>query len=302
MLESPPDVIMLLPNAIKHSYRLALDLRECDYSTFYLGKFSTWLLSLFCLFCIKIRPKETTKTNSKYTTFPRFITSLLSWVLGLTRPMSLISQKLNIDCYKVDSDSYLSLPTETVLIDWHRDSAFTLATENIKLKTGLHTYKFFVYLNPNPFSFMREGSSTLEGGKKSTQGALSFIPSSSRFSRAVDSAIFHNFIPFDGDHSLAYLVSRVRDILDEMEKRNLQSFFGLERKEYIKFIDTANNVLSSGPGLSSFFTTFLVDPGKVVVFNARATHRGGATVDSQRLVLRFIATGMRLEDTLFNVA
>ena len=215
---------------------------------------------------------------------------------------SYISQKLNIECHEVDSDSYLSLPTEAVLIDWHRDSAFTLATENIKFKTGRHTYKFFVYLNPNPFSFRREGNATSEGGKKSAQGALSFIPCSSRFSRAVDSAIFHNFIPFDGDHSLGYLVSRVRDILDEMEKRNLQSFFGLEQKEYIEFIDTANNVLSSGPGLSSFFTTFLVDPGKVVVFNARATHRGGATVDSQRLVLRFIATGMRLEDTLFNVA
>ena len=133
---------MLLPNAIKHSYRLALDLRERDYSTFYLGKFSTWLLSLFCLFCIKIRPKETTRTNSKYTIFPRFVTSLLSWVLGLKPAMSIISQKLNIDCYKVDSDSYLSLPAETDLIDWHRDGAFQLNTESIKMKTGRHNCKF----------------------------------------------------------------------------------------------------------------------------------------------------------------
>ena len=282
--------------AMKNSSQLALDVKECDYSTFSLGIFSTWLLSLFCLFCIKMRPKKTAKTNSKYTTFPRFVTSLLSWVLGLKPAMSIISQKLNIDCYKVDSDSYLSLPAETDLVDWHRDSSFQLDTESIKMKTGRHDYKFFVYLNPNPFSFRREG------GKKSAEGALSLIPCSSRFSRAVDSAIFHDFISFDRDHSLGDLVSRVQDILDEMEKRNLQSFFGLERKEYIEFIDTANNVLSSGPGLSSFLTTFLVDPGKVVVFNARATHRGGATVDSQRLVLRFIATGMRLEDTLFNVA
>ena len=231
-------------------------------------------MSLFCLFCIKIRPKETTRTNSKYTIFPRFVTSLLSWVLGLKPAISLISQKLNIDCYKVDSDSYLSLPTEAVLIDWHRDSAFTLETENIKIKTGRHTYKFFVYLNPNPFSFRRGGNSTSEGGKKPAQGALSFIPCSSRFSSAVDSAIFHDFIPFDRDHNLGYLVSRVRDILDEMDRRNLQSFFGLERKEYIEFIDTANNVLSSGPGLSSFVTTFPVDPGKVIVFNGRAVHRG----------------------------
>lgn len=86
-----------------------------------------------------------------------------------------------------------------------------------------------------------------------------------------------------------------------MEKGNLQSFFGLERKEYIEFIDTANNVLSSGPEPSNFFTTFSVDPGKVVVFNGRAVHRGGATVDSQRLVLRFITTGTRLEDKLLYV-
>lgn len=141
---------------MKNSSRLALDLKECDCSTFYLGKFSTWLLSLFCLFCIKIRPIETTRTNSKYTTFPRFVTSLLSWVLGLKPAMSIISQKLNIECHEVDSDSYLSLPTETVLINWHRDSAFTLDPELIKTKTGRHTYKFFIYLNPNPFSFRQK--------------------------------------------------------------------------------------------------------------------------------------------------
>ena len=45
-----------------------------------------------------------------------------------------ISQKLNIDCYKVDSDSYLSLPAETDLIDWHRDGAFQLNTESINLR------------------------------------------------------------------------------------------------------------------------------------------------------------------------
>ena len=66
--------------------------------------------------------------------------------------------------------------------------------------------------------------------------------------------------------------------------------------KYIKFINTANNILSSGPELSSFHTTISVDPGKVVVFNDRAVHRGGATVDTQRLVLRFIANGTRLED------
>ena len=68
------------------------------------------------------------------------------------------------------------------------------------------------------------------------------------------------------------------------------------KKEYIKFINTANNILSSGPELSSFHTTISVDPGKVVVFNDRAAHRGRATVDTQRLVLRFIANGTRLED------
>ena len=282
--------------AMKNSSQLALDLKECDHSIFSLGIFSTWLLSLFCLFCIKIRPKKASKTNSKYTTFPRFVTSLLSWVLGLKPAMSIISQKLNIDCYKVDSDSYLSLPAETDLVDWHRDSSFQLNTESIKIKTPSQNYKFFIYLNPNPFPFKKERSSHFQRDIKSKKGALSLIPCSSRFSRAVDNAIFHKFIPFDRDHSLEDLISRTRDILSEMDRKNLLSFFGLEKKEYIKFINTANNILSSGPELSSFHTTISVDPGKVVVFNDRAAHRGGATVDTQRLVLRFIANGTRLED------
>jgi hypothetical protein len=213
----------------------------------------------------------------------------------------MIFQKLNMDCCEINSDSYLSLPNENDVVGWHRDGAFQLNTESIKIKTGRHNCKFFIYLNPNPFPFKQEGNSAFKRDKNPKKGALSLIPCSSRFSRAIDNAIFHNFIPLDRDHSLEDLISRMRDIMDAMDERNLQSFFGLERIEYINFIDIANNVLSSGFGLSRFFTTFSVDPGKVVVFNDRAIHRGEATIDTQRLVLRFIATGTRREDTLLSM-
>ena len=281
---------------MKNTSQLALELQESDYSTFSLGIFSTWLLSLFCLFCIKIRPRKTSKTNSKYTHFPPFVTYFLSWVFGLKPIISTICQKQYISDCVVNSDTYLSLPSETDLVGWHRDCAFQLNTESIKIKITSQNYKFFIYLNPNPFPFKKERSSHFQRDIKSKKGALSLIPCSSRFSRAVDNAIFHKFIPFDRDHSLEDLISRTRDILSEMDRKNLLSFFGLEKKEYIKFINTANNILSSGPELSSFHTTISVDPGKVVVFNDRAAHRGRATVDTQRLVLRFIANGTRLED------
>ena len=100
------------------------------------------------------------------------------------------------------------------------------------------------------------------------------------------------------DHSLEDIIARTGDILSEMDRKKIYSFFGIEKKEYIKFINTARNTLSSGPELSSFYTTISVKPGKVVIFNDRVVHRGGATVDTQRLVLRFIANGTRLEDKL----
>ena len=99
---------------------------------------------------------------------------------------------------------------------------------------------------------MRKGSLALKNSKESTEGALSLIPCSSRFSRAVNNAIFNNFVSFDPDHKLEDLVTRVQNILDEMDRQNLQSFFGLDRKEYIKFLDTANNTLSSVSGFSKF--------------------------------------------------
>jgi hypothetical protein len=286
---------------MKKISQLALDLQKTDYTTFSLGLFSTWLLSLFCIFCIKIRPKKTSKTNSRYTHFPRCITSLLCWALRFKHLFVNIFQKLNIDSHEINSDSYLSLPNENDILRWHRDGAFQLNTESIKMKTGRHTCKFFIYLNPNPFPFKQEESSTFKRDEKHPKGALSLIPNSSRFTRAIDNAIFHKFIPLDRDHNLEDLIPRMRDILDKMNKENLQSFFGLERIEYIKFIDTANNVLSSGSSLSNSFTTFSVAPGKVVVFNDRAIHRGGATIDTKRLVLRFIATGTRREDTLLSI-
>ena len=130
---------------------------------------------------------------------------------------------------------------------------------------------------------------------------MSLIPGSSRFSRAVDNAIYHKFIPFDRDHSLEDIIARIGDILSEMSNKNLLSFFGIEKKKYIEFINRANNALSSGPELSSFYTTIPANPGKVILFNDRVAHRGGATVDSQRLVLRFIVNGTRLEDKILSI-
>jgi hypothetical protein len=177
-----------------------------------------------------------------------------------------------------------------------------MVSENIKIKTGKVCIKFFIFLNPHQLLFRRGKGTTLKDIKNSKKGALSIILRSSRFSKAVDNAIFHNFISFDRDHSLEDLISRIKDILTEMDKRNLQSFFGIERYEYFKFIDTANNVLLTGSGDSNSFIYCSANPGKVVVFDDKASHRGGATIDSQRLVLRFLVIGSRQENTLFNAA
>ena len=132
----------------------------------------------------------------------------------------MIYQKLNIDSYEVNSDSYLSLPAKTDILAWHRDAAFALNTEAVKRKVGIHTIKFFIYLNPTPFlfNFKRKGSLTLKDSKLSSEGALALIPCSSRFSKAVNNAIFHDFISLDRDHSLEDLVSRVQEILGEMDR------------------------------------------------------------------------------------
>jgi hypothetical protein len=286
---------------MKNTSKLALELEESDYSTFSLGIFSTWLLSLFCLLTIKIRPKSTNKINSKYTHFPSFVTYFLSWLLRLKPIIWAICQKQEIHNCVVNSDTYLSLPSDIDLIGWHRDGAFQLNAKSIKKKIASRNYKFFIYLNPNPFPFKKERSTHFKRDIKSKKGALSLIPCSSRFSRAVDNAIYHKFIPFDRDHSLEDIISRTEDILSEMERKNILAFFGIEKKEYVKFINTANNIISVGPELSSFYTTISVDPGKVVIFNDRVPHRGGATIDTQRLVMRFIATGTKLEDKILSM-
>jgi len=193
------------------------------------------------------------------------------------------------------------LPSDIDLIGWHRDGAFQSHADSIKKKIASRNYKFFIYLKPNPFTFKKERSSNFKRDIKSKKGAFSLIPGSSRFSRAVDNAIFHKFISLDMDHSLENLISRTQDILSQMDRKKRLSFFGLEKKDYMKFINAANNILSSGHELSSFYTTISVDPGKVIVFNDRAAHRGGATVDTQRLVMRFIATGTSLEDKLLYI-
>jgi hypothetical protein len=218
----------------------------------------------------------------------------------------------------LNSDSYLSFPSESNIVEWHRDGAFQLDTKSIKLKAGCRIIKFFIYLDPTPFrrketedvlyGLVKKISNILVdsykvksdeiGDKISPKGALSLIPRTSHITRAVNNAIFNEFIPFDRDHKLGDMAARVQDILDEMDRRNLKSFFGLDRKKYVNFISTANSTLSSGSGFSNFFTTFPVDPGKVVVFDDMAIHRGGATIDSKRLVLRIIVSGKRLEDTL----
>jgi hypothetical protein len=267
----------------------ALELKERDYCIFSLGKFTVWVLSLFCLFCIKICPKKTTKTSSKYTTFPSFVTSVLYWVLGFKPVISLIFKKHNIDNYKVNSDSYLSLPNNNNIIEWHRDGGFD--PELDKISVGNHYIKFFIYLNPEPFK--QKTSFTLKNSEGTNSGALSLVPASSCFAKAVENAMANEFISIGPNTNILDLVTMVRNILAEMDRQNMQSYFGLDRKDYEKFIYTVNNKLLAGSESSKFFKSFTVYPGKVVLFDVKALHRGEATIDSTRLVLRIIATSKK---------
>ena len=279
---------------------LASELLERDYSIFSIGKVLVWLLSIFCLLFINIRPKKTNKASSRHTTFPSFITSPLYWILGHKPAIELIFKNHNIDIYKVNSDSYLSLPDKNNIIEWHRDGGVNLelSPELNRMSTERHVIKFFIYLDPNPFKL--KTSYTLNNGKETNAGALSIIPGSSRFSKATDIAILNHFTSIGPNTHVKDMVAMVKNILAEMDKQNIQSYFGLDRKEYENFIDTMNNILSKGSGFSKFFKSFTVNPGKVVLFDVNALHRGEATVDSKRLVLRFIALGNRQEEKTFS--
>ena len=147
---------------MKNTTQLALELKESDYSTFSLGILSTWLLSLLCLFFIKVRPRKSGKTNSKQTHFPAFVTHFLSWVIGFKPIISTICQKEYINNCTVVSDTYLSFPSETDLIGWHRDGAFQYNAESIKKKIASRNYKLFIYLNPNPFPFKKNRNSNFK--------------------------------------------------------------------------------------------------------------------------------------------
>ena len=183
------------------------------------------------------------------------------------------------------------MPAKNNIIEWHRDGGVDpkLDLELNKMNCGNHSIKFFIYLDPNPFK--QKTSSTLKNSEETNPGALSLVPGTSRFSKAVDNAMFNDFISIGPNTNLEDMVARVRNILAEMDRQNIQSYLGLDRKEYKNFIDTANNILFSGSGFSKFFKSFSVCPGKVVLFDVQAVHRGEATIDSKRLVLRFICTG-----------
>ncbi len=133
---------------MKDTSQLTLKLEESDYSTFSLGIFSTWLLSLLCLFFIKVRPRKTGKTNSKYTHFPAFVTYFLSWIFGLKPIISVICQKQQINNCVVNSDTYLSLPSDIDVIGWHRDGAFQSHADSIKKKLLRETINFSFISNP----------------------------------------------------------------------------------------------------------------------------------------------------------
>ena len=221
---------------------------------------------------------------------------MLYRILGLKPAISLIFKKYNIDNYKVNSDSYLSLPTENNIIEWHRDGGVDPECSpelNKKMVVDRQVIKFFIYLDPNPFN--QKIGSNLKNSEETNSGALSLVPGSSLFSKAADSAIANRFIPTGRNTNLEDLMAILKNISAEMDRQNKQSYFGLYRKEYENFIDTANNTLFSESGFSKFVKSFTVYPGKVILFDVNALHRGEATMDSKRLVIRFIASGNRQE-------
>lgn len=192
---------------------------------------------------------------------------------------------LNIKISRIDIDCYLSKPSTNPVINWHRDAAFT--DKNYSKKAKLKKFntrciKVFIFLNPNVLSENLN--------KKSTNyPSLAIINGSMDAVRILDKMIINSIIPFDRKmHSLKDVRYHAKNALSIQENNLNQT----KKDTLINFLEESNRLDFK---LDANSTKYDVEgkPQTLILFDHHAIHRGSATGDHTRLVLRLMFRGVK---------
>lgn len=167
-------------------------------------------------------------------------------------------------------DSYFSEISNTKVLDWHVDQAYSGSLEPIKfLDPDDSCIKFFIYLTD----------------VHSKNGCLGYVPESHKILYFLKFGILNNKIKYKPYWRLKDL----RNIVKEDYYRNYLET-KIEKKIIDNFIEKTSFIIDNPHDTDEY--DFTMKKGGMLIFDEAGVHRGAETLLTERLVARFVYSGL----------
>jgi len=208
-----------------------------------------------------------------------YILNKLNKELGIFNLINSYFKSNNASIVKVDLDCYLNKPSNSAVIDWHRDGALSSTLKNNEKKFKSVSVKIFIFLDAYINSKNR-----LPCLQKEEYPYLAVISNSCKPIKIIDNLLMKNKIKSIGSnhnsHEILGLInSIIRNNALKINKNEEQSLISL--KNNIEEIHLADNIKHNNYGV----------PSTVVLFDDKNLHKGSNINQFDRLVLRLMFRG-----------
>ena len=185
----------------------------------------------------------------------------------------------NASIEKIDLDCYLNKPSNSAVIDWHRDAALNSSLKKNKKKLSSISVKIFIfldaYINSN-YNFYKL--------KKEDYPYLAVMNNTAKAVKIIDNLLIKNDLKSIGDnHNYQEMLSLTNVLIGNNSIKLLNSEINelVNFKKNLEEIHNEDNAKHNNYG----------EPSTVVLFDERNLHKGSQVKKYNRLVLRLMVRG-----------
>ena len=251
--------------------------------------------NLYCIFDI---PKVLQKIISKVFLPKRFTSKVITFLNIINRKfyklyiinelnkeidflkiIKLYFKNNNASIKKIDLDCYLNKPSNSAVIDWHRDAALNSSLKKNKKKFSSISVKIFIFLDPyinsdNNFSKL----------KKEDYPYLAVMSNTAKAVKIIDNLLIKNDLKSIGDnHNYQEMLALTNVLIGNNSIKLL-------KEERDSLVNLQNNLEEINKGDNAKHNNY-GEPSTVVLFDDRNLHKGSQVKNFNRLVLRLMVRG-----------
>ena len=232
------------------------------------------------IFQKRIASKIITSLNIISRKFYKFyIIRKLNTEIDFFKTINLYFKANNASVEKIDLDCYLNKPSNSPVIDWHRDAALNSNFKKNQKKFNSISVKIFIFLDAYVNS-----SKTFSNLNKEEYPYLAVMSNTAKPTKIIDNLLITNKLKPVGDNHNSY------EMLELTKSIIQNSSINISNLEKDSIINLKNNLEEIHNGDNKKHNNYGV-PSTVVLFDDRNLHKGSQVKNFERLVLRLMVRG-----------